>query len=40
MDNGLYDLLRSTRYFGCMVWYLIEEKTVAGLMSDMIKRAL
>ncbi|XP_019359217.1 PREDICTED: 28S ribosomal protein S22, mitochondrial isoform X2 [Gavialis gangeticus] len=35
-----YDLLRSTRHFGGMVWYLVNKKTTDGLLMDMIQRDL
>uniref|UniRef100_A0A8C8RGV7 Mitochondrial ribosomal protein S22 n=1 Tax=Pelusios castaneus TaxID=367368 RepID=A0A8C8RGV7_9SAUR len=37
---GRYDLLRSTRHFGGMVWYLVNKKTTDGLLIDMIQRNL
>lgn len=39
-SNRLYDLLRSTKYFGRMVWYLITEKSISNLLEDMLKRKL
>ncbi|XP_034988922.1 small ribosomal subunit protein mS22 [Zootoca vivipara] len=38
--NGKYDLLRSTRHFGGMVWYFINRKMVDGLLIDMLQRDL
>ncbi|KAM7413596.1 hypothetical protein PAMA_020807 [Pampus argenteus] len=38
--HGKYDLLRSTRHFGGMVWYLVNARRVDGLIVDMLKRAL
>ncbi|XP_038605814.1 28S ribosomal protein S22, mitochondrial [Tachyglossus aculeatus] len=35
-----YDLLRSTRHFGGMVWYLVNKKTIDGLLIDQIQRDL
>ncbi|XP_067394749.1 small ribosomal subunit protein mS22 [Emydura macquarii macquarii] len=35
-----YDLLRSTRHFGGMVWYLVNKKRTDGLLIDMIQRNL
>ncbi|XP_019388635.1 PREDICTED: 28S ribosomal protein S22, mitochondrial isoform X1 [Crocodylus porosus] len=35
-----YDLLRSTRHFGGMAWYLVNKKTTDGLLMDMIQRDL
>ncbi|XP_041126278.1 28S ribosomal protein S22, mitochondrial [Polyodon spathula] len=37
---GKYDLLRSTRHFGGMVWYLVNGKKIDGLLIDMIQRDL
>jgi len=36
----LYDLLRSTRYFGGMVWYLMTRDRVDNLLRDMLTRQL
>lgn len=38
--HGKYDLLRSTRHFGGMTWYLVNARRVDGLVVDMLKRAL
>lgn len=38
--HGKYDLLRSTRHFGGMVWYLVNARRVDGLVVDMLKREL
>ncbi|NXJ60684.1 RT22 protein, partial [Rostratula benghalensis] len=38
--NAKYDLLRSTRHFGGMVWYLVNRKKTDGLLIDMIQRDL
>ncbi|XP_015726706.1 28S ribosomal protein S22, mitochondrial [Coturnix japonica] len=38
--HGKYDLLRSTRHFGGMVWYLVNRKKTDGLLIDMINRDL
>ncbi|KAK9401119.1 28S ribosomal protein S22 mitochondrial [Crotalus adamanteus] len=38
--HGKYDLLRSTKYFGGMVWYLVNIKKTEGLLLDMIQRNL
>ncbi|KFW77432.1 hypothetical protein N305_07245, partial [Manacus vitellinus] len=35
-----YDLLRSTRHFGGMVWYLLSRRRTDGLLIDMINRDL
>ncbi|XP_060538983.1 small ribosomal subunit protein mS22 [Pantherophis guttatus] len=37
---GKYDLLRSTKYFGGMVWYFVIRKKTEGLLLDMIQRNL
>lgn len=38
--HAKYDLLRSTRHFGGMVWYLVSRKKTDGLLIDMINRDL
>ncbi|KAM9184027.1 small ribosomal subunit protein mS22 [Mergus octosetaceus] len=38
--HAKYDLLRSTRHFGGMVWYLVNRKKTDGLLIDMIHRDL
>ncbi|KAK7882774.1 hypothetical protein WMY93_028948 [Mugilogobius chulae] len=38
--HGKYDLLRSTRHFGGMAWYLLNARRVDGLIVDMLKREL
>ncbi|POI33987.1 hypothetical protein CIB84_002262 [Bambusicola thoracicus] len=38
--HAKYDLLRSTRHFGGMVWYLVNRKRTDGLLIDMISRDL
>ncbi|XP_030600998.1 small ribosomal subunit protein mS22 [Archocentrus centrarchus] len=38
--HGKYDLLRSTRHFGGMAWYLVSARRVDGLIVDMLKREL
>ncbi|KAM4743349.1 small ribosomal subunit protein mS22 [Anableps anableps] len=38
--NGKYDLLRSTRHFGGMAWYLVIARRVDGLIVDMLRREL
>ncbi|XP_060690854.1 28S ribosomal protein S22, mitochondrial [Hemiscyllium ocellatum] len=38
--NGKYDLLRSTRHFGGLVWYLVNRRRIDGLLIDMIQRDL
>ncbi|XP_055977634.1 small ribosomal subunit protein mS22 [Sorex fumeus] len=38
--HGKYDLLRSTRHFGGMAWYLVNKKRIDGLLIDQIQRDL
>ncbi|XP_006125053.1 small ribosomal subunit protein mS22 isoform X3 [Pelodiscus sinensis] len=38
--HAKYHLLRSTRHFGGMVWYLVNRKKTDGLLIDMIQRNL
>ncbi|XP_047450210.1 28S ribosomal protein S22, mitochondrial [Mugil cephalus] len=38
--HGKYDLLRSTRHFGGMTWYLVKARRVDGLIVDMLKKEL
>ncbi|XP_056139961.1 28S ribosomal protein S22, mitochondrial [Lampris incognitus] len=38
--HGKYELLRSTRHFGGMAWYLINAHRVDGLLVDMLQREL
>uniref|UniRef100_A0A8C6UJD8 Mitochondrial ribosomal protein S22 n=1 Tax=Neogobius melanostomus TaxID=47308 RepID=A0A8C6UJD8_9GOBI len=38
--HGKYDLLRSTRHFGGLAWYLVNARRVDGLIVDMLKRDL
>ncbi|KAM9317650.1 small ribosomal subunit protein mS22 [Pholidichthys leucotaenia] len=38
--HGKYDLLRSTRHFGGMAWYLVNARRVDRLIVDMLKRQL
>ncbi|NWJ00517.1 RT22 protein, partial [Crypturellus undulatus] len=38
--HAKYDLLRSTRHFGGMVWYLVNRKKTDGLLIDMLHRDL
>lgn len=35
-----YDLLRSTRHFGGLAWYLVKARRIDGLIVDMLKRQL
>ncbi|KAG7470869.1 hypothetical protein MATL_G00118400 [Megalops atlanticus] len=38
--HGKYDLLRSTRHFGGMVWHLVNARRIDGLLVDMLQRDL
>lgn len=38
--HGKYEVLRSTRHFGGMAWYLLNARRVDGLIVDMLKREL
>lgn len=38
--RGMYDILRSTRHFGGMVWYLLSRQQLRGLLGDMLERNL
>ncbi|XP_043925964.1 28S ribosomal protein S22, mitochondrial isoform X2 [Protopterus annectens] len=38
--RGKYELLRSTRHFGGMTWYLVNNKLIDGLLIDMLQRYL
>lgn len=38
--QGKYDLLRSTRHFGGLAWYLVNNRRVDGLLIDMLQRDL
>ncbi|XP_026219523.1 28S ribosomal protein S22, mitochondrial [Anabas testudineus] len=38
--HGKYELLRSTRHFGGMAWYLANARRVDGLIVDMLNREL
>ncbi|XP_023280799.1 28S ribosomal protein S22, mitochondrial [Seriola lalandi dorsalis] len=38
--HGKYELLRSTRHFGGMAWYLVNAPRVDGLIVDMLKKEL
>ncbi|XP_018539630.1 28S ribosomal protein S22, mitochondrial [Lates calcarifer] len=38
--HGKYGLLRSTRHFGGMAWYLVKARRIDGLIVDMLKREL
>ena len=34
--RGLYEMLWSTRYFGCLVWHLLSYGTISGLLKHTI----
>ncbi|XP_028320589.1 small ribosomal subunit protein mS22 [Gouania willdenowi] len=38
--RGKYELLRSTRHFGGMAWYLVKARRVDGLLVDMLRKEL
>ena len=38
--HGKYDLLRSTRHFGGMAWYLVNKRRADRLIVDMLERDL
>uniref|UniRef100_A0A3Q3KL32 28S ribosomal protein S22, mitochondrial n=2 Tax=Monopterus albus TaxID=43700 RepID=A0A3Q3KL32_MONAL len=38
--HGKYELLRFTRHFGGMAWYLVNARRIDGLIVDMLKREL
>ncbi|XP_075956317.1 small ribosomal subunit protein mS22 [Anarhichas minor] len=38
--HGKYELLRSTRHFGGLAWYLLSARRADGLIVDMLKREL
>ncbi|KAG7237170.1 hypothetical protein INR49_032666 [Caranx melampygus] len=38
--HGKYELLRSTRHFGGLAWYLVNTRRVDGLVVDMLKKEL
>ncbi|KAL0973386.1 hypothetical protein UPYG_G00202780 [Umbra pygmaea] len=39
-NQGKYDLLRSTRHFGGLAWYLVNARRVDGLIIDMLQKDL
>ncbi|KAL5471361.1 hypothetical protein EMCRGX_G029472 [Ephydatia muelleri] len=39
-SRGLYDLLRSTRHFGGLLWYLMTRQLLKGIVEDMLERNL
>ena len=41
--RGCYDVLRSTRYFGSMIWHLLTSSPpprVYGLLKDMLQNQM
>ena len=38
--RGLYDLLRSTRHFAGLVWRLVNQEKIGGLLKDMLTKQL
>ena len=38
--EGAYDSIRSTRHFGGLVWYLVQQEKMVGLVKDMVDRSL
>ncbi|XP_051534513.1 28S ribosomal protein S22, mitochondrial [Myxocyprinus asiaticus] len=38
--HGKYDLLRSTRFFGGLVWHLVTGRRIDGLLIDILERDL
>jgi small subunit ribosomal protein S22 len=38
--EGAYDALRSTRHFGGLVWYLVRQEKMVGLIKDVVQRKL
>lgn len=36
--KGLYEMLWSTRYFGCLVWHLLCSDNVSGLLKHMLTK--
>lgn len=38
--NQLYDLLRSTRFYGCMVFYFAKHSSIDGLLQHMLNQQL
>ena len=35
-----YHSLRSTQHFGGLVWYLVQQERVVGLVGDMVDKSL
>ena len=38
--EGEYDSLRSTRHFGGLVWYLVQQDRIVGLVKDLVEKYL
>ena len=38
--EGAYDSLRSTRHFGGLVWYLVQQERIVGLVKDLVEKYL
>ena len=38
--EGEYDSLRSTRHFGGLVWYLVQQERTVGLVKDLVEKYL
>ncbi|CAI8045768.1 28S ribosomal protein S22, mitochondrial [Geodia barretti] len=38
--EGEYDSLRSTRHFGGLVWYLVQQERIVGLVKDLVEKYL
>ena len=38
--EGAYDSLRSTRHFGGLVWYLVQQERIVGLVKDLVEKHL
>ena len=39
-QRGLYDLLRSTRHFGGLLWYLMTRQLLKGILEEMLEKNL
>lgn len=35
-EKSLYEMLWSTRYFGCLVWHLLSSDNITGLFKHII----
>ena len=38
--EGAYNSLHSTQHFGGLVWYLVQQDRVVGLVEDIVSRSL